>query len=236
MKKDEHQPWLFLAMLAAFIAFIVFTLPAFADVVTCQTANCQTPTNRPKSAMVGADFVKWCGAGAVEGATQATCPTATWIPWGQLQPDSWTLTTTGWYRQVDIPTGPVVPPPPPPPPPPPIPASDIGAVCTPKPPINSVVIGMQSCTAVNNVTTVTTIIHVVKTTALDSVVYRYVQNAAGGAGDVVAIAAGTAPANTPCDPTQTFSTKGVTYYRIDKRVVTFSGNNRPPVVYSRCPG
>jgi hypothetical protein len=236
MKKDDRQPRLFLAMLAAFLAFIMFTLPAFADVVTCPTANCAMPVTKPKAAMYAVDYVKYCGSGSTQGATESTCPTATWIPWGQLQSYSWTLTTTGWYRQADIPTGPVVPPPPPPPPPVGTPAADVSAVCTPKPPTNSIVIGLQSCSIVNGVLNASTTVHVVKVTAADNAIYRFVQNAAGGAGDVVAIAAGTAPVDTACDPTQSFNTKGVTYYRVDRRVVTFSGNNRPPIVWSRCPG
>jgi hypothetical protein len=239
MKKDiEHQPWLFIAMLIAFVVFLAFTLPSHADtIVVCSPCI-------PKATVASSDLVMVGPESQGSGPYDFVAKPLPSSMYGFLPPDALVATcsnnatdlklcimTLTRRRNLPDPNSPPVATSNPP-----IPAADVIAICTPAPPRNSVTTVYQSCGIVNGIATTSWAFHVVKTTVLDSVVYRQVLNAAGGPGDVVAIVAGSAPADTECDATQTFSTKGVTYYRIDKRVVTFSGNQKPAVVWAKCPG
>lgn len=91
-----------------FAALLLLCLPAHAQVVTCADATqqgkafsaCLTTviSNAPKAS----DEVLWCKSGAVAGTAQASCPLATWIPWGQLQ-GSWILTSyAGWQVNTNV--------------------------------------------------------------------------------------------------------------------------------------
>jgi hypothetical protein len=117
--------------------------------------------------------------------------------------------------------------------------ADIDAVCTPSPPKNSVVIGYKGCTLVNGTPAETITLHVVKTTPDESRIFRIVLNfGTSGTGDAVMVEAGSVPPDTNCDPSQAVTTHGVTYYRVDvaRSLITFSGNNKPPIVWAICPG
>lgn len=93
----------------AVIALLIFAAAHYAqaDVITCTTA---CDGRKPKSALLPADIVQWCesGGGLSQGAPLAICPNIVRLRVDNLQSYSWTLTDTGWYRFVDVPTAPVV--------------------------------------------------------------------------------------------------------------------------------
>jgi hypothetical protein len=109
------------------------------------------------------------------------------------------------------------------------------AVCSPAPPNNSVVAGASSCTIVNGIPSMTVTILVPKVDANNTNAYRMVLNLTpSGVGDVVMILAGTVTAGSACDGSETITTHGLTYYRLDRTQVTFTTNNKPPVMWGLC--
>lgn len=114
-------------------------------------------------------------------------------------------------------------------------ADTITAVCNPKPPSNSVAAGMQSCTVVNGLPQASITVLVPVVTLVDNTAYRLVLNLTGsGNGDIVMVTAGTVPVGTSCDANKFIDINGINYYRVDRTLVTFSGNQKPPAVFAKC--
>jgi len=115
-------------------------------------------------------------------------------------------------------------------------ADSTTAVCTPPPPMNSVIVGTSECTTNSSgVTTMSVTILVPKVDANNTNAYRLVLNLTpSGSGDIVMVVGGTVAAGSACDATEAITTHGLTYYRVDRTLVNFSGNNKPPVMWGLC--
>jgi hypothetical protein len=108
------------------------------------------------------------------------------------------------------------------------------AVCTPVPPNNSVLIGATGCKVVNGMPQMSVTV-IVPTVGTNTNVYRIVQNlTATSVGDAVMVIDGTVPTGTVCDSSEQIVLKGVIYYRVDRTLVTFTGNNQPPTAWALC--
>jgi hypothetical protein len=109
--------------IVAVVLLCAIYVDARADVVTCANhPTCTVEVNKPKASLVASDLVLWCESGGtlVQGAIRGDCavPAQRWLRFDNLQDQSWTFTTNGWYRNVNIVDAPpvVIPPPIPVPP------------------------------------------------------------------------------------------------------------------------
>lgn len=111
--------------------------------------------------------------------------------------------------------------------------ADFQAVCTPVVPNTSVILPGGACGVVNGLPVAHVTVHVLIVT--NTAAYRTSQTlGTAKTGNLGIVNVGNAPLGTSCDATQAVIVKGVTYYRIDRRTVTFSGTNSQTTVFAKC--
>lgn len=87
------------------LLLLVASLSTQADVLVCMNPTaCTTTTTKPKISLTAADLVQWCSSGDVTQGSSTGCTSKQWITYNQMQPYSWAMTDTGWYRVSDVPT------------------------------------------------------------------------------------------------------------------------------------